>query len=79
MATSQSSIEQTSVVCLDIDGKKHRLKLFDVSTAAELRKKLSERYDISSNTCFLDAEDRHVYIEHEESIIVKALLTSKNS
>ncbi|CAF5079516.1 unnamed protein product, partial [Rotaria sp. Silwood1] len=79
MATSQSSIEQTSVVCLDIDGKKHRLKLFDVSTAAELRKKLSERYDISSNTCFLDAEDRHVYIEDEESIIVKELLTEKNS
>lgn len=74
MATS----EETSIIRIDIDGVKHRLELSQSSSAAQLRTILSNRYQISLNTHFLDNEDYTVFPDDEESTPISQLLDKNN-
>ncbi|CAF0766935.1 unnamed protein product [Adineta steineri] len=79
MATGQSPTEQISIIRLDIDGEKYSFVFDHSRSAAELRSKLSTLNYISSNTCFLNAEDYRVHIEDEKLMTIKGLLTEKKA
>ncbi|CAF3259815.1 unnamed protein product, partial [Rotaria sp. Silwood2] len=78
MATSQSSVEETSVVRFNIDGIQHRIEFALSGNAAALRTKLKERYDLSNKTCFLDNKHCKLHIDDENSTNISQLLTQDN-
>ncbi len=78
MATSENSSEKTSMIRIEINGEKHRLRLSHSSSAAQLRAILSNQDQISSNTHFLDNEDCIVYPDDEKSIPISQLLNKNN-
>jgi hypothetical protein len=78
MATSQPPTGQNSLIRIDIDGKKYRLNLSHLSSAAQLRTILVERYQIPSDTHFLDPEGYALFPGDEQSVSISELLNENN-
>ncbi len=78
MATAEPSASSLPEIRIEHDGEKlGRVRLAHSSTATQLRTTISNKFQISSNTYFLDKEGYRLHTEDEATEKISDLLNEK--